>query len=148
MLPIDTLLAVAEEARSHRAQAHVLAVLDARMGQYYAGAWSWQQGRWQCEMAPALLNPEELVFPTHWCADGMSVLVAGQGLDEMTTLLSRGIHPPFEVVTAAPTGQALLRLSVQAWAVGAAVAAEKAMPLYLRDKVAQTTTEREASKKQ
>jgi tRNA threonylcarbamoyladenosine biosynthesis protein TsaB len=127
--------------------AHVPAVIDARMGQYYAGAWAWQQGRWQCEMAPALLNPEELAFPKHWCADGTNALVAGLGMDAVSDLLSRRDPPPFEVVAAAPTGRALLRLSTQAWASGAAVAAEMAMPLYLRDKVAQTTAEREALKK-
>ena len=147
VLPIDTLLAVAEEARAERAQAHVLAVIDARMGQYYAGAWAWQQSRWQCEMAPALLNPEELAFPTHWGTDGTNALVAGLGMDAVSDLLSRRDPPPFEVVAAAPTGRALLRLSTQAWASGAAVAAEMAMPIYLRDKVAQTTAEREALKK-
>ncbi|MBC7940445.1 MAG: tRNA (adenosine(37)-N6)-threonylcarbamoyltransferase complex dimerization subunit type 1 TsaB, partial [Chitinophagaceae bacterium] len=38
---------------------------------------------------------------------------------------------------------ALLRLAAQAWAAGHAVPADQAVPLYLRDKVAFTTAERE-----
>jgi tRNA threonylcarbamoyladenosine biosynthesis protein TsaB len=39
---------------------------------------------------------------------------------------------------------ALLRLATRAWNDGGAVSAEMAQPLYLRDKVALTTVEREA----
>ena len=49
---------------------------------------------------------------------------------------------------AMPTASALLNLAPALWAQGAAVPAEQAMPLYIRDKVAQTTAEREAAKAQ
>jgi tRNA threonylcarbamoyladenosine biosynthesis protein TsaB len=42
----------------------------------------------------------------------------------------------------------LLRLAPALWAQGLAVPAEQAMPLYIRDKVANTTAEREAMKAQ
>jgi tRNA threonylcarbamoyladenosine biosynthesis protein TsaB len=42
----------------------------------------------------------------------------------------------------------LLRLAPALWAQGLAVLAEQAMPLYIRDKVANTTAEREAMKAQ
>jgi tRNA threonylcarbamoyladenosine biosynthesis protein TsaB len=42
-----------------------------------------------------------------------------------------------------PTASALLRLSPGLMAAGAAVSAQDALPLYVRDKVAQTTAERE-----
>ena len=47
---------------------------------------------------------------------------------------------------ALPTAAALLRLAPALWAQGLAVPAEQAMPLYIRDKVANTTAEREAMK--
>jgi tRNA threonylcarbamoyladenosine biosynthesis protein TsaB len=47
-----------------------------------------------------------------------------------------------------PTATALLRLAPALWAQGLAVPAEQAMPLYIRDKVANTTAEREAMKAQ
>ena len=43
---------------------------------------------------------------------------------------------------ALPTAAALLRLAPAAWAAGQAVSPEEALPLYIRDKVAQTTDER------
>jgi tRNA threonylcarbamoyladenosine biosynthesis protein TsaB len=43
---------------------------------------------------------------------------------------------------ALPTAAALLRLAPAAWAAGEAVSPEEALPLYIRDKVAQTTDER------
>jgi tRNA threonylcarbamoyladenosine biosynthesis protein TsaB len=45
--------------------------------------------------------------------------------------------------TALPTAAALLRLAPGLLAAGHAVAAQDALPLYVRDKVAQTTAERE-----
>jgi tRNA threonylcarbamoyladenosine biosynthesis protein TsaB len=42
----------------------------------------------------------------------------------------------------------LVRLARAFWAQGLAVPAEQAMPLYIRDKVANTTAEREAMKAQ
>jgi tRNA threonylcarbamoyladenosine biosynthesis protein TsaB len=47
-----------------------------------------------------------------------------------------------------PTAAALLRLAPALWAQGCAVLADQAMPLYIRDKVAHTTAEREAMKAQ
>jgi hypothetical protein len=43
---------------------------------------------------------------------------------------------------ALPTASALLRLAPAAWVAGQAVPPEEALPLYIRDKVAQTTDER------
>jgi tRNA threonylcarbamoyladenosine biosynthesis protein TsaB len=43
---------------------------------------------------------------------------------------------------ALPAAAALLRLAPAAWAAGQAVPPEEALPLYIRDKVAQTTDER------
>ena len=47
---------------------------------------------------------------------------------------------------ALPTASALLRLAPALWAAGQAVPAQQAMPLYIRDKVAQTTAERMAGR--
>jgi tRNA threonylcarbamoyladenosine biosynthesis protein TsaB len=49
---------------------------------------------------------------------------------------------------ALPTAAALLRLAPAAWAAGEAVPPEEALPLYVRDKVAQTTDERRLIKAQ
>ena len=59
-----------------------------------------------------------------------------------------GRLPAGQRLQALPTAAALLRLAPALWAAGQAVPAELAMPLYIRDKVAQTTAEREAQKAQ
>ena len=51
-------------------------------------------------------------------------------------------------VAALPTATALLRLAPALLAAGAAVPASEALPRYIRDKVAQTTAEREALRAQ
>jgi tRNA threonylcarbamoyladenosine biosynthesis protein TsaB len=53
-----------------------------------------------------------------------------------------------EQMQALPPAAALLRLAPQAWALGLAVPAQEALPLYIRDKVAQTTQERMLAKQQ
>ena len=47
---------------------------------------------------------------------------------------------------ALPMAAALLRLAPALLAAGAGVAADAALPRYIRDKVAQTTAEREAAR--
>lgn len=165
VLPVDTLLAVAEEARwaqgqtgaiAPDAELTVLAILDARMDEVYSAAYRWQpvpgsvpgsvpgasHGRWQ-EAAPLQVGaPEKLQMP-----HGRTVLQAGNAFaaygDRLPPVAAGGLR-----CEALPTAAALLRLAPALWAQGLAVPAEQAMPLYIRDKVANTTAEREAMKAQ
>lgn len=152
VLPIDTLLAVAEEARFEQTQAGrmtpdapltVLALLDARMDEVYSAAYLWQppsrdavHGQWQ-EVSPLQVSaPENIQRP-----QGEPVCLAGNAFAAYGERL-----PPGDHVVALPTAAALLRLAPALWAQGLAVSADQAMPLYIRDKVAYTTAEREALK--
>jgi tRNA threonylcarbamoyladenosine biosynthesis protein TsaB len=157
VLPVDTLLAVAEEARWTQVQAGTIApdaaltvqaLLDARMDEVYSAAYHWEpvpgvsHGRWQ-EAAPLQVGPpEKLQMP-----DGRVVLQAGNAFaaygERLPPCVSGGLR-----CEALPTAAALLRLAPALWAQGLAVSAEQAMPLYIRDKVAHTTAEREAMKAQ
>jgi len=149
VLPIDTLLAVAEEARvAHTATGatpvnRVLAVMDARMTQVYAAAYEFTPdgdtaGTWRCVQAAELHSPETLHWPANWSQD--SFIAAGNAwpvyADRWPTALTA------LQIMALPTAAALLRLAPGAWAAGDAVPPEEALPLYIRDKVAQTTDER------
>jgi tRNA threonylcarbamoyladenosine biosynthesis protein TsaB len=53
---------------------------------------------------------------------------------------------PVSCVAAVPHALALLRMAPVLWATQQAVAPEWVQPLYIRDKVAQTTAERDAIK--
>ncbi len=153
VLPIDTLLAVAEEARAASAGpvARVLAVMDARMEQVYVAAYEFtpnasdaagdanlMQGTWRCVQQPELHSPETLHWPAEWAQD--SFIAAGNAWPVYVGRWSAEFTAP--QVMALPTAAALLRLAPAAWTAGEAVPPEEALPLYIRDKVAQTTGER------
>jgi tRNA threonylcarbamoyladenosine biosynthesis protein TsaB len=163
VLPVDTLMAVAEEARwvrlpSSAGEIHaespnglsgltVLALLDARMDEVYSAAYTWQQvpahpqGHWR-EASPLQVSaPEKVQVPqvdAALCLAGNAFVAYGERLPCALA------HAPR--CEALPTASALLRLAPALWAQGLAVPAEQAMPLYIRDKVANTTAEREALK--
>ena len=73
----------------------------------------------------------------------IDVLMAGNAFEAYGLQLPAG-----ERILALPTAAALLRLAPGLFATGMAVPADQAMPLYIRDKVAQTTAEREAARVQ
>jgi tRNA threonylcarbamoyladenosine biosynthesis protein TsaB len=148
VLPIDTLLAVAETAHhAHPQQVgreRLLVVMDARMAQVYVAAYERvtsetnDSAAWRCVQTPALCAPETLSPPGPWAEQAYCVVG------------NAPVHGPAlagaPVLHAMPSAQALIRLAPHAWAQGQAVPPEQALPLYVRDKVAQTTAERDAQK--
>lgn len=167
VLPIDTLLAVAEAARhSHlpqAAQCQVAALLDARMDELYAAHYAWADGQWRIVQAPMLVAPQDWRWQPE--AD-LPALVAGNvfalygerlapsqvvpdgslGGAPASTVHSTHTSGPIPRVDALPQASAMLRLAPALLAAGHAVPAEQALPLYIRDKVAKTTLERMAEK--
>lgn len=140
VLPIDTLLAVAEEARfQHAADAaryQVMALLDARMDEMYAASYVFSSEEWTMDKGHHLIQPENLVSDDGWTLAGNVFAAYGARL-----ALSQAPR-----VEALPTASALLRLAPALLASGAAVRADQALPIYVRDKVAKTTAERAAEK--
>lgn len=144
VLPVDTLLAVAEAARqAHMAERpglqtlQVLALLDARMDEVYSARHVWDAASgWRCLRELRVGPPESLEkdLPP-------DVLLAGNVQDVYGPRLPAGrvCRPVW------PDARALLRLAPDLMARGEAVPPDQAMPLYIRDKVAQTTAERAQS---
>ena len=60
VLPVDTLMAVAEDARERARVADVWVAMDARMGEIYAGHYRFAAGAWQAVVAPALYGLDAL----------------------------------------------------------------------------------------
>jgi tRNA threonylcarbamoyladenosine biosynthesis protein TsaB len=157
VIALDTLLAVAEDARQAAALAghalsHVWAATDARMGEIYAAAYRRAGDCWQAVTEPLLLRPAD--FAARVQADvaalGGQVAVAGNALRAHADALADALAALPSSVSrwpdAAPRGAALLALAQAAWADGATLDAALALPLYVRDKVAQTTAERLAAR--
>ena len=152
VIALDTLLAVAEDARAFLASGSegrsdatalpslaVWALQDARMDEVYAAEYVHEAGTWRTRVAPCLSTPEAL--SARWL-EAPPAVVAGNALPAFGTRLATGLA--VRVPEAAPRGAALLTLADAAWAKGALLQAVDAVPLYVRDKVALTTAEREA----
>lgn len=155
VLPIDSLLIVADDARLQAATGSDTdtndgdadadspwwVAMDARMDEVYAAAYHHGPAGWACRVAPQLYTLGALADAWHAapprCVAGSAVTAFGDRLPFGTARLW-----PHTRDRAA----ALLRLAEAAWAGGASVAADAALPLYLRDKVAQTTAERLAGR--
>src|SRR5450830_440671 len=140
VLPIDTLLAVAEEARFQHvaglAHCQVMALLDARMDELYGASYAFDSGVWRQVGGYSLMRPEDLVIDAACALAGNVFAVYGARLPDATA-------PRFDAL---PTATALLRLAPTLLAAGGAVPADQALPLYIRDKEAKTTAERAAEK--
>jgi tRNA threonylcarbamoyladenosine biosynthesis protein TsaB len=155
VLPIDTLAALAEEARFLRAVAgepapsRIAALLDARMGELYVGAYLDSGAGLVAQQPARLCAPDELAgwWRSAWPNGGDATvdLLAGNVFDAHGAQFS---DLPGRRQQALPTAQALLRLAPAALARGEAVRAQQALPMYVRDKVAQTTAERELLRQQ
>ena len=152
VLAVDSLLAVAEDARHTALHAQtagvVTALLDARMEEMYCATFAFHNGQWNALSGSALVQPEKLVrvagpapLQTPWLLAGNVFAVYGErvaALDPTAATAQR--------ITALPTAAAMLRLAPALLAAGKAVSAEHALPSYIRDKVAKTTAERMAEK--
>jgi tRNA threonylcarbamoyladenosine biosynthesis protein TsaB len=160
VLAIDSLLIVAEDARLQRfrdaATLDIAVAMDARMNEVYAGRYRWALGTWHT-LRPAGLYALA-ALPQVWAdgadaegadggagggANGTVQAVAGSALavfGDRVDWPAGAVHLPQEHDRAT----ALLNLAVWAARAGEGVDAALALPIYLRDKVAQTTQEREA----
>jgi tRNA threonylcarbamoyladenosine biosynthesis protein TsaB len=138
VLPLVTLEAMAEACRARTGATEVLAVLDARMGEVYWAQYRWA-GEWQVVRAPALCAPgavaPEPAAGLAACGNGFAAYpdaFAGQAF-------AAGAHADI-----LPHAREFALLGVAALAAGRAVPADEAQPLYLRNKVAYTSAERQA----
>ncbi|MBI5333436.1 MAG: tRNA (adenosine(37)-N6)-threonylcarbamoyltransferase complex dimerization subunit type 1 TsaB [Burkholderiales bacterium] len=168
VIAIDTLLAVAEDARlaleagaAHEAATATAtatatapaatdpaaplfwAMTDARMGEAYAACWRLTAGGWQPEQAPALWPPDALAAElAAQAAAGACLVAAGNALAAHAQAFAALPASVRRLPDAQPRGAALLRLAAIDWAAGRALDPALALPLYVRDKVAETTAER------
>ncbi len=143
VLAIDSLLIAAEDARVQASDGAApqdwWVAMDARMDEVYAARYRFDAGAWQVLVAPQLWSLPALAAA--WAADPPRQ-VAGSAITAFADRL------PWDGAALWPQvgnrAGALLRLASAAWDQGLGMAADQALPLYLRDKVALTTAERMA----
>jgi len=159
VLPVPTLQAVAYDGlmqwlaqyptRADALTGPVVACLDARMDEMYVADFVATRPRAGATWHLAPNGPARLVKPDGLTTTGGWPLTPGQPpvwmAGNAAMAYSERWPPAWQAVphiAAEPSGPALLALSAAAWRQGAAVPAAEAQPLYVRDKVAQTTDER------
>ncbi len=154
VIPVDSLKAVAEDARHslvHAQDWHVASVMDARMGEVYVGVYAWHAATSQWTLVqPLQVGPPEAMAAQLSRLKLPKLVLAGNGFEvykERFPLQEFEVGGvPVSCVAAVPHALALLRMAPAMWAKQEAVAPEWVQPLYIRDKVAQTTAERDAIK--
>jgi tRNA threonylcarbamoyladenosine biosynthesis protein TsaB len=136
---VCTLEALAEASGHDR----VIAVLDARMGEIYHAAYEKQGDDWIAASEPCLCKPEDapVVTGENWFAAGSGFAVNGPALEACYAGQLCGVDG-----TVVPQAAAVAALGARSLMRGDGVDAALALPLYLRDKVALTTAEREAQR--
>ncbi|WP_026354665.1 tRNA (adenosine(37)-N6)-threonylcarbamoyltransferase complex dimerization subunit type 1 TsaB [Massilia niastensis] len=138
VLPLVTLEAMAEACRARTNATEVLAVLDARMGEVYWAQYRYDNG-W-CEVAPPALCAPGDVAPLP--AEGLQA--CGNGFSAYPEAFAAQPFAAAALADIVPHARELALLGIKALAAGQGVPAAQAQPLYLRNKVAYTSAERQA----
>jgi len=136
---ICTLQALAEASGKEK----VIAALDARMGEIYHAAYEKRDDAWIAVSEPRLCKPEEapMVLGDDWFCAGSGFATHGTALSERYAGQLQGTDE-----TAVPQAAAIAALGAAQFAQGRGMDAAEALPLYLRDKVALKTAERECAR--
>jgi tRNA threonylcarbamoyladenosine biosynthesis protein TsaB len=133
---VCTLQALAEASGADK----VVACLDARMGEVYHATYEKVLGRWQVVIEPALYKPDAVP-----AVEGSGWVGAGSGWqtypEQLGEVYAEQLHSTLPQLL--PTAMAILNLSKAVFASGGAKPASEAMPIYIRNRVALKTAERE-----
>lgn len=131
VIPVSTLLALAEGARRERGAERVAAAIDARMEEVYWACYAWQAGSWVERVAEAVVRPEAVEVP-----EGDTWQGAGSGWEAYPETLARRFGDRLiDAAGAFPDARDIAVLGRAAAERGELLPPEAALPIYLRDKV-------------
>lgn len=145
VLGVSSLHALALAARQSGAAAPLLTLLDARMGELYAAMWAQDDDSGgllrmgeECLVSPAGL---EIPGDDVWCVVGSGWQAHRVALEARFGVQLQGLDQPV-----LPHAREVVLAALARFRSGERPSAFEAMPVYLRDKVAQTTAERLAAR--
>jgi tRNA threonylcarbamoyladenosine biosynthesis protein TsaB len=139
--PISTLEALAESAWQRGEElgfgaAGVIACIDARMNEVYHAAYRREGGAWKESSPPGLYALDAIpVLAGDWIGGGSGFEAHGAVLRARQRLVA-------EIPALRPRAGVVARLAAPRFARGDTVSVGEALPVYLRDKVALTKSER------
>ncbi len=137
LAPVSSLLTLAAGARRLTAGERFLVALDARKGELYWAPLVMENGR------PVFAGPEVVAAPDKVTApSGGDWIGVGSGWAAHGDRLAERFKPQAVVPDLAPSARDLLDESARLLAAGAAVPPERALPVYLRDQVADPSASR------
>lgn len=149
VFPVSSLLAVAEHVRPVAQGALVVSIIDARMKEAFVAAYR-ETGatELECLQPPCLVAADQL--PTligqlkdraaSGRTDAVPVVLAGSGVREFAGPLALpGVSSASDIE---PDAGTMALVGLRAWHDGRFILADQAAPLYVRDKVAFTASER------
>jgi tRNA threonylcarbamoyladenosine biosynthesis protein TsaB len=149
VVPIHTLLAMAQACHLQTGALDILPILDARMGEVYWAQYRFdQQTGWQTIVPPTLSAPAGVVPQgvVQACGNGVPICAS---LSDFTSNSASNPTPPDWLANAEPQimphAAQIAQLGKLAFEAGMGLAAEAAQPLYLRNNVAKTSAERALS---
>ena len=139
LLPVSTLQALA--LRAPQDAHHILAAIDARMGEVYTARYQRVDGLPQRQDAERVCAPDAVDVP-----EGARCFGVGTGFSAAEGSLVMRLGARLDGVDAAalPRASDVLALAVPMLARGEAIAPERVEPAYLRDNVALTLVEQQA----
>ena len=136
---VSSLQTVAQAAWLAPQAEKVLVCLDARMGEVYHAAFIRQQNEWLEVSAPVVCKPHDApaVEGGDWLAAGSGWHIFADALSAQYAGSVREIHADL-----LPTAQAMLTLAQPQFTAEQTQSADQAAPLYVRNRVALTVSER------
>jgi tRNA threonylcarbamoyladenosine biosynthesis protein TsaB len=138
---VNTLLALAEASGEDK----VIACLDARMGEIYHAAYVRKDGEkindeWIEQSATKVCKPEAApILVGSWIGVGSGWAAYSETLSK---IYGENVVKIMPEIT--PKAEAILQLAKSIFAAGLAKPASEAVPIYIRNRVALTSAEREA----
>ncbi len=140
VVPVSDLAALAQRAHRENGAQAVLAAIDARMGEVYWGAYRLDDdGLMSALQEETVAPPEQVPWPA-----GADWLGVGTGWASYAERLiaAGGMRLRANQGHALPDARDIAALAARAWHRGEAVAATEALPVYLRDRVADKPRQR------
>ena len=132
---VNTLLAVAQASGADK----VVACLDARMGEIYHAVFEKINGEWIEQSNIIVCKPEASpVLEGVWVGVGSGWAAYDEILN---SIYAQNLTKIMAEIT--PTAEAILKLATPTFTAGLAKPASEAAPIYVRNRVALTTIERE-----
>ena len=136
VVPVVTLEAMAQACFETAQSTDVLSILDARMGEVYWAQYRYHAAGWQIVVEPTLSAAVNVQ------AQGV-VQACGNGLTAYAQDFSAQTFAAKGLARVMPHAAQVAALGAKAFQQGRTIPLQDAQPLYLRNKVALTTAERE-----